>query len=325
MKTTLLFVLMMLAGRSTLLAGPITTIVAFGDSLSDQGNAFALTGGLFPPPPYAQRASNGPTAVEDLAQQWGVPLAPAATGGTNYAVVGAATGPVLNPATGTFTENISAVEFGLPVLEGTGILSQVGMFLAAPPPFDPASTLFFLWGGANDLLINPSAATALGAATNLGTAIQSLYAAGGRSFLVPNLPDLSLTPSGLALPPLARAQLQALTVGFNTALAARLAALDPLPGIHLTPFDTFSLFAALSANPAAFGFANASDPCLVLSPFSVCAAPDTFVFWDSVHPTAAAHELLGDAFAASVPEPLTTSLFALGLAAAMTSRRRRAL
>ncbi len=30
-----------------------THTYVFGDSLSDSGNLFTLTGGLFPPPPYA--------------------------------------------------------------------------------------------------------------------------------------------------------------------------------------------------------------------------------------------------------------------------------
>src|SRR6478735_5742525 len=77
-------------------AGPITSLYVFGDSLSDDGNAFLLTGG-FPPAPYAQRASNGPVAVERLAFDLGLTLAPAALGGTNYAVVGATTGPVQIP------------------------------------------------------------------------------------------------------------------------------------------------------------------------------------------------------------------------------------
>jgi len=47
-------------------AGPITSLYVVGDSLSDSGNAFILTAG-FPPAPYAQRASNGPVAVERLA------------------------------------------------------------------------------------------------------------------------------------------------------------------------------------------------------------------------------------------------------------------
>jgi len=75
-------------------AGPITFLHVAGDSLSDQGNGFSLTGGAFPPLPYDQRATNGPVAVEYLANALGVPLDASAAGGTNHAVLGATTGPV---------------------------------------------------------------------------------------------------------------------------------------------------------------------------------------------------------------------------------------
>src|SRR5437588_8056906 len=57
-------------------------LVVFGDSLSDNGNLFALTG--FPPAPYYMgRFSNGPVWVEDLAQYLDVPLDDYAFGGAN--------------------------------------------------------------------------------------------------------------------------------------------------------------------------------------------------------------------------------------------------
>jgi hypothetical protein len=46
----------------------------FGESLSDGGNAFLRTAGLFPPPPYAQRISNGPVAIAHLAGLLGAAL-----------------------------------------------------------------------------------------------------------------------------------------------------------------------------------------------------------------------------------------------------------
>ena len=64
-----------LPGSSAATAGPIdASMFVFGDSLSDGGNAFLRTGGLFPPPPYAQRISNGLGAVEYLAGLRGAAL-----------------------------------------------------------------------------------------------------------------------------------------------------------------------------------------------------------------------------------------------------------
>jgi outer membrane lipase/esterase len=308
------------------LAEPITSMFVFGDSLSDQGNAFLLTGGAFPPAPYAGRASNGPVAVERLADRLGVSLAPAAAGGTNYAVVGAATGPVNIPGTPIVTDNSAAVQYGLPVLAGTGIVNQVLEFASTGPVADPAHSLFVVWGGPNDLFLDPSAAAAANAVTNLADAIGLLYGSGARRFLVPNLPDLSLTPEGRAQLPGDQAALRALSLLFNFGLGQALDSLEALPGIDITRFDTFAQLTAIANDPAAFGLANAEDACLSLGPggASVCADPSTYLFWDSLHPTTAAHEVLGDAFAAAVPEPATASLVLVGLALGL-ARRKRAL
>jgi len=308
-------------------AAPITSLFVFGDSLLDQGNGFLLTGG-FPPPPYAQRASNGPVAAERLASVLGVPLAPSVAGGTNYAVVGATTGPIVVPGSSppVVTDNFAAITYMQPALFGTGVLAQVQDFIATGPVTDPNGALFLVWGGANDFFIDNSPAAIPNAVTNLGNAIATLYADGARRFLVPNLPDLSLTPSGLAAPPLVRAQLQALSVAFNSLLTLQLNGLDQLPGINITRFNTFALLSAVSANPGAFGFTNASDPCLtgiLLVGGTVCSTPDQFLFWDTAHPTAAGHRLLGDAFARAVPEPATLALLGFGFALRVATRRRR--
>jgi phospholipase/lecithinase/hemolysin len=155
-----------------------------------------------------------------------------------------------------------------------------------------------------------------------------LHASGARRFLVPNMPDLSLTPFGRALPPLEQFGLQLLSIGFNAGLASALDGLElALAGIDITRFDTFALLTAIAANPAAFGFADATNPCFTGSLGSVgavCADPSAVVFWDSVHPTSRAHEVLGDQFAQTVvPEPATLTLLGLGLMSSRVLRRRR--
>lgn len=330
-KTLIAGVLFVLFIPAATLGAPITSLYVFGDSLSDQGNAFITTGG-FPPPPYDQRASNGPVAVEVFASRLGVPLVASQSGGTNYAYVGALTGPTVIPGTNPpfATDNYAAVAYNQPALFGTGILNQVGSFIGSGPIFDPNGALFFVWGGANDFFVDPSAATAASAVNNLATAINLLYGAGARNFFVPNMPDLSLTPFGLGLPAIQRAGLQALSVGFDNGLALALGNLAGLPGIDITSFDTFTLLATISADPAAFGFTNAQNACItgdLGNGGTVCANPDSFMFWDSVHPTTAAHAILGNAFAdaaTAVPEPTTLLLLSCGIAAvAVVGARRR--
>src|SRR5688500_5638293 len=67
-----LFILLVLA--ISLGAAPFTRIVAFGDSLTDNGNLYASE--AYPPsPPYFEgRGTNGPVAVEYLSAALGVPL-----------------------------------------------------------------------------------------------------------------------------------------------------------------------------------------------------------------------------------------------------------
>jgi phospholipase/lecithinase/hemolysin len=56
---------------------------------------------------------------------------------------------------------------------------------------------------------------------------------------------------------------------------------------------------------------------------TVCADPNQYLFWDDIHPTAAADVLLGAQFAAAVPEPSTMVLVLAGLCAVVAATRRR--
>src|SRR6516162_1511304 len=84
-------------------AAAATTMVVFGDSLPDSGNAAiavgsapgqVITGNTYiPSQPYASGTfSNGPVWASDVAAALGVPLHPSFAGGTNFAVGGATTG-----------------------------------------------------------------------------------------------------------------------------------------------------------------------------------------------------------------------------------------
>jgi len=77
-----------LACASMTATAAFTSITVFGDSLSDGGNDFIYTGGNFPPPPYAQRFSNGPDrrrgdgrefrASVDTHRYWAAAISPTA-------------------------------------------------------------------------------------------------------------------------------------------------------------------------------------------------------------------------------------------------------
>jgi len=331
LSRALLLILALLGGTPSLAVAAYTSLHVFGDSLSDNGNAFILSGGEFPPtPPYAQRFSIGPTAAELLAARLGAPSAPSALGGTNYAVGGATTG----------TENFSfEVSPGLPAaLDNTGMLLQLGSFLASGPSFDPATSLFMVWGGPNDFFLafergDDLPGTIGNAVTNIATLVGTLAALGVTDILVPNMPNLAVTPFAQAQTPEAQAALAAVSAAFNALLSQALAEIRLATMINLMEFDVAGLLQDVIDDPAAFGFDNVTDQCLASADPGSVPSCEGFLFFDIVHPTTFAHMLVADRLfarvtAASVPEPSNLALTVLALLAAVTAsfaapRRRR--
>jgi cholinesterase len=283
-------------------AGPITSVVVYGDSLSDNGNLFAATGE--PPAPYFQgRASNGPVAVEFLAASLGVPL-------VDFAWFGATTG------LGNFSDLGTPTSLGAASLPGMQLVFSNTQ--ASLTPF--LDGLFVVWGGTNDLL-SPSPLDATPqdivgrAVSNLLGLVVALEGLGANNILVPGLPDVGLIPRTAAGGPAAVAQASAITDAFNLALQSNLP-----PGVLF--FDSAALLRSAVANPSAFGFTNVTTPCF--DGIAVCANPDQHLFWDQAHPTTAGHAVFARAFeqTVAVPEPSTFALLACGLAVWNAVRRR---
>jgi phospholipase/lecithinase/hemolysin len=222
-------------------AGPvINQIVVFGDSLSDTGNVFAATGGMTPPAPYFQgRFSNGPVAVEYLADRLGVARPTPRLGrGTDNARGLAPTGPAFDSGR---VSNMAA---------------QVSQYLASHTP--TASTLFAVWGGANDLFNGQTDPTV--PAGFLAAEVAALANAGGTQFLVPNLPPLGDLPVFRSTPN--QAPLNALTAAFDAALETQLRQLEQAHGITIFRLDTAGLVGEVRANPGRFGFTNTTQGAL---------------------------------------------------------------
>ena len=261
-------------------ADDLSAVFVYGDSLSDNGNLHSHVG--LPDPPYYQgRFSNGPVTVEQLAATLNVPL-------YDFAWAGATTGIGNSLDSGTQT----AIGF----LSLPGMLTQLAGY-TVPPALIPTS-LFVVWGGANDFEINASPLVAAADIVNIVTTLQS---EGAKNILVPGLPDLGLTPEFYGDP-----AATAFTDQFNAALQASLPA-------GTTYFDVNALLNQIVANPGAYGFTNVTDPCF--NGTTVCANPDQYLYWDDIHPTTAADAILAANFRSAVtPEPSSIVLLGSGIA-----------
>jgi RNA polymerase sigma-70 factor (subfamily 1) len=262
---------------------PISRIVAFGDSLSDTGNVFAATG--TPAAPYYQgRYGSGPVWVERIATDLGVPTpTPSLGGGTDNAWGGAETGS-------------GSTAQGVP-----NIRSQVSSWLACntPGPTD----LITVWGGANDFFDGKTDPTV--PVANLKSAVTSLAGAGGRRFVVPDLPQLGLTPGALSILPAQRDALNGLTRAFDADLKITMSQLQSsLPGVRIVVLDVDGILQQVRANPSQYGITNVVDSALA----NGVVTGQGYLIWDDVHPTTVGHSIIGDTAFAAVPEPTSSAL-----------------
>ena len=179
--------------------------IAFGDSLSDNGNlAHNIPPDALPPflPGYFNgRFSNGPTWIELLSDP-AKSTNPDST--MNRFWGGFLFGPPFD--VGGNVNNVNAAIGGADAVGGTvpSVQTQIGAFLAAGGVFGP-NDLVSIQGGANDFFgffgANPAptvadissfaTTTGLNEASNLALATS----AGAKTILVSNLPNLGATPS----------------------------------------------------------------------------------------------------------------------------------
>ncbi len=294
-------------------------IVVFGTSLSDSGNAFiwlaqpanracgtrqnvppydALDDMAIPDGPYARGGhhfTNGATWVEGFARYLALAgnVRPALQHGgkkaSNYAVGGAR-------AVANFP-----CRFNLP--------DQVRTY-STDFPQTPARTLVVIEMGANDVRDALEAATTTDPRPYIANALQSLtstiiqlYGHGAQKFLVVNVPDIGKTPAARPFGPYVAAFADGLARSYNAGLQTAVEGLRA-SGIDITILDIYTTVNNVIGEPARYGFANATDACVTPNqpPFT-CAQPDTYVFWDGIHPTKAMHALIAQQAIAVVSAP----------------------
>ncbi len=283
-----------------------TKIVVFGDSLSDTGNVAHLTQmkyGVRVPGPVADytdgRFTDGTDTVPAAHNYFGVwieqlaaslPAKPvikdSLDGGTNYAYGFATTGS----GTAPFTFGPSDSLF----VNVNNIGQQITDYLATSPKIDD-KTLFVVWGGAIDVLYATSPQDVIDAGINQATNIERLVEAGATQFIVPNLPPLGAVPRLNGSPTTSIPATKASQL-YNGVLAAGLGIVkDFNQGRHLNlvQLDVYGLFNQILFSPGKYGLVDVTSS----SQGIYTVNPDTYLFWDDLHPTTRGHDILAGAAA----------------------------
>lgn len=265
---------------------PLERIVAFGDSLSDTGNALlqsSTTFGISLPNPlswYNGRFSNGPVWTEYLSERTGLPLNTWAVGGSET----------------------SNAQYGLI----SGIDSQVESFLSymrSAENYDASRTLFTLMIGANDITTRANDDTETMVYETLQkvfVTLKKLTAKGARHIVLANLPDISRVPRFAGTNEAANIRAKVKLANEHLPILVRRLAEDT--GAQVVLVDVASRFDGLLDSPEAFGMTNVTEPCLNIGKQALAYTaryatrrtcdPATTVFWDQMHPTTRVHELM---------------------------------
>jgi phospholipase/lecithinase/hemolysin len=290
---------------------PFERIVVFGDSLSDPGNAFYLSGRNLKPPydtldaflipdaPYAKgrnHFSNGATWIERLGKRMNLndSVKPAFKGkntkrlkNTNYAVGGA-----------------RAHENGIDV----NLTSQINAFFADAQGVASDEALYVIALGGNDVRdavaafsVDPTGSASgeiiSSALMTISDSIFALYNSGARKFLIANSPDLSLTPALQSLDllmPGASFSAAMASYQFNGQLDMLLNFLSSsLSGLEIARLDLYQSLHDIVLNPDQYGLINVHNACVMpnQAPF-VCKKQGRYLFWDGIHPTKKVHRIL---------------------------------
>lgn len=310
---TTLIALLMVVTISSAQEKQFDRIVVFGSSLSDSGNAFILLSSpqsygfdescnlgtaanmppydklddfLIPDGTYARgghHVSNGATWVEQFARGRGLSgntqpaLGNEGIKASNYAVGGARA--VDYPCRFNLSDQLAAYQ-------------QDGLL-------DIEKTLFVFEIGGNDVRDAMAAQNPdiIGyALNNIADAIIALYSQGAKKFLLVNVPAIGETPALKmidALMPGAADAANALSQGFNVNLGGLVGSLNSQLPVDIRTLDLYTLLNEIIANPENFGIINTEDACVTpnVEPFT-CKKPDTYLFWDGIHPTKVVHDIM---------------------------------
>ncbi|CAF2370157.1 unnamed protein product [Rotaria sp. Silwood2] len=271
----LIFIILIDNVQTRLQTFPFDTIVTFGDSNTDTGNVYNLTGHLWPlvPPYYQGRFTNGPVWIENID----------VSNIANYAY-GDATIDNDNLVIGFTGPNKTIVP---------SIRQQIVNYLTVTDisKTDLSRTLHIIWAGGNEYLIDPhlSSDTVI---TSLLTAIDDLLVVGIQHLIVINLPPLQSFPGANQ-----NQRLSTLINQHNNYLSSNLTQIQSdYTKVSIRTFDLYSSITEILSNNSIYTL-NKNDKCWNIIDYRVisqCTNPNEYVFIDDYHFTSVIHQVIAN-------------------------------
>ena len=292
-----------------------SSIFIFGDSLSDNGNLAEFEEAAFLKNlPYDLGFSNGPRAVEVLAEKLGLPADPAkhmtsliGPVGSNFAVAGA-----------------RAVTLGTaPTID---LPTQINAFLLSQGGSAPPDALYVVVIGGNDIrdardTSDDRTAFAIirEAAGGMEDALRTLAGSGAQYVLVSNASDIGAIPETRLIAeatgdPKFIKRATKLTRSFNKQVKKAVRRMERELDLDIIWFDLFQYFRFILRHSETLGFTNTEDACFSTDVLLATGVPvfhpdcndglnfDSFIFFDEIHPTAQIHLLVGRAMGEAVED-----------------------
>ena len=296
-----------LSGMGVAHASDYSSVTFFGDSLTD--------GGYFKPVLDKEESGQYTTNPDNT---WATPFADSlglksvantydevtgqqTTTGNNYAIGGARSGIDVK-----HKDYKDSTGMPLPVYSSR---SQVDTYLASNNV--DSKGLYSVWIGANDLLAViedlPNKDTIISEAVqDQVDVINKLHTNGANYILVPNIPDVGLTPLLAVLGESLQAFGTGMSAQYNDALYEGVKS----TGANVIPLDTFSLLQKVAKNPSAYAFSNMNETACGSVSSLECGrdeikegSENSYFFADSIHPTGRAHRMIADYANAVVTAP----------------------
>lgn len=279
-------------------ATPLNNLVVFGDSLSDNGNFYEYMKHQLPvsPPYFEGRFTNGPVWVELLLKSYYPTNSKKHL--LNYAFAGAGVMENDNDEDELFT-----------------LSREIDSYLLSHNGRADENSMYVVWIGSNNYLGVPENGEQMLMDVNKGIqhSLHRLVEKGAKHILVVNLPDLGRIPVAASFE--AEELLSYLSKQHNTMLRASMSDFERLyPEVQWLYFDINVTFNDMMQHPERFGFSNVTDTCyeamipktskpsvlkLVASihpkqhqnEIDACTG---YLFFDPVHPSAAAHAMMAE-------------------------------